>query len=126
MHPFFHLMATRPHLLAEHADAYAELLSAEVSGAAAVWKRRLVLNALALCCLAAAAILAGVALMLWAVVPGPQIHAPWALVVAPLLPFSAAIASLLAARADSGEGAFVSLRDQFRADLQMLRGVGVP
>lgn len=123
IHPLLKLIATQPQLLANHAEAYAELMAAEIGDVAAVWRRRAVLNAVALCCLTAAAILAGVALMLWAVIPSMHLQAPWALIVAPLLPGAAALWCLIAARS-TGEGrAFESLRRQLAADLVMLREV---
>jgi hypothetical protein len=71
-----------------------------------------------------ATVLAGVALMLWAVIPAAQIEAPWALVAAPLLPALVALGCVLAARADSERQAFGNLKEQVQADLLMLRQVG--
>ena len=121
MHPLLRLIATQPHLLADHAEAYAELLEAEVGQLSSAWKRRAVLNAVALCSLGVSAVLAGVALMLWAVIPGTSIQAPWALVAAPLLPFGVAALCLLAARPQVSGGGFDKLRQQLKADLLMLR-----
>ena len=121
LHPLLHLIATRPQLLAEHAEAYAELVAADVGAASAVWKQRAVLNAVALCCLGVAAVLAGVALMLWAVVPVADIHSPWALVATPLLPVAVAAGCLMAARERPGGSTFGNLRRQVRADIVMLR-----
>jgi cytochrome bd-type quinol oxidase subunit 2 len=124
IHPLFHLIATRPQLLAEHAQAYAELVGAEISQVSAAWKRRAILLAAALCCVGVAAVLAGVALMLWAVVAEGEIRAPWALIVAPLVPLAVALACLLAARSDDEREAMASLRQQVSADMAMLREVG--
>jgi len=124
MHPLFHLIATRPQLLAHHAEAYAELVASEIGNVSAVWKRRAMLNAVALCCLGAAAVLAGVALMLWAVIPGAHVQAPWALISTPLLPIAVAVWCLLAARATGAGGAFDNIRRQVQADMVMLREVG--
>lgn len=121
MHPLLRLIATQPHLLADHAEAYAELLEAEVGQLSSAWKRRAVLNAVALCSLGVSAVLAGVALMLWAVIPAASIQAPWALVAAPLLPFGVAALCLLAARPQVGAGGFDKLRQQVKADMLMLR-----
>lgn len=123
IHPLLHLLATRPQLLADHAEAYAGLLGTELADASLVWKRRALLSAVALCSLGVSAVLAGVALMLWAVNPAAQIQAPWALLAAPLLPAGAALACLLAARADAGCGAFDQVRRQIKADFTMLREV---
>lgn len=121
IHPLFLLMATRPQLLADHAEAYAELVAAEVAHVSAAWKRRALLYAVALVCLAVAAVLAGVALMLWAVIPVASMQAPWALLVAPILPIASAVWCLLAARSPGNASAFDNIRQQIQADLAMLR-----
>lgn len=123
IHPLLQLIATQPQLLADHAEAYAELMASEIGAVSAVWKRRAVLNAVALCCLVVAAILAGVALMLWAVIPAAQMQAPWVLIAAPLPPAAAALWCLMAARVQGGGGAFENLRRQLAADMVMLREV---
>ena len=45
-HPLFHLLATRPQLLADHVEACAALVAAEVPRSAA-WKRDALFSALA-------------------------------------------------------------------------------
>jgi hypothetical protein len=124
LHPLLHLVATQPQLLAEHAEAYAEMVADQVGAASVSWKRRAVLNAVALCGLGVTAVLAGVALMLWSVIPPADIHAPWALIVGPLLPALVAAACLLAARARDESSAFGAQREQIRADISMLREAG--
>ena len=123
IHPLLHLLATRPQLLADHAEAYAGLLNAELGSATSAWKRRALLSAVALCCGGVAAVLAGVALMLWAVIPATQIQAAWALLVAPLVPAAVALVCLLAVRSDARSGAFDQVRRQIKADFMMLREV---
>jgi uncharacterized membrane protein YqjE len=123
IHPLLHLMATQPQLLADHAEAYADLLGEELVSASARWKRRVLLNSIALCSLGVAAVLGGVALMLWAIIPPADIQAPWALVVAPLLPLGAAVACLLAVKAEREAGTFDNVRRQMKADVAMLREV---
>lgn len=122
LHPLVRLFADRPQWLAEHAQAYAELVAAEVGAVSATWKRQALLNAVALCGLAVATVLAGVALMLWAVIPEAQIQAPWALLAAPSLPALLALGCLWAARRlGNPGGAFDSVRRQVQADLTLLR-----
>lgn len=121
IHPLFLLIATRPQLLADHAEAYAELVAAEAAHVSATWKRRSLLYALALCCLAVGAVLAGVALMLWAVTPAASILAPWVLIAVPLLPMAVAAGCLLAARSPGDSSGFDNIRQQMKADLAMLR-----
>lgn len=121
IHPLFLLIATRPQLLADHAEAYAELVAAELGHVSVAWRRRALLYAVTLCSLAVGAVLAGVALMLWAVTPAPSMQAPWALIVAPLLPMVVAAGCLLAVRSGGDASGFDNIRQQMRADLAMLR-----
>jgi hypothetical protein len=120
------LFVNQPDLLAEHAAAYAELVSTEIGTVSAVWKRRLILNAVALACFAVAVVLAGVALMLWAVVPVEHIRAPWALIVVPLLPLAGASWCLFQAQSRGEGSAFDNVRLQLKADLVMLRKASAP
>lgn len=121
MHPLFHLIATRPHLLAEHAEAYAELVSAEAPRISAAFRRSAWLLVLALGSLGAGAVLAGIALMLWATTPEAQVRLPWALIVVPTLPVVAGVLCALAARRGREREAFDTLRQQVRADIALLR-----
>ncbi|MBC7707547.1 MAG: phage holin family protein [Rhodoferax sp.] len=121
MHPLFHLIATRPQLLFEHLESYAELVGAEMGIVTERWKRSVILNVVALCLLIVGVGLAGVALMLWAVVPGSQMQATWALIAVPLPPLVIAAGCLLAARGSSETRAFDHLRRQVSEDMAMLR-----
>jgi hypothetical protein len=121
LHPVLHLIASHPNLVADHAEAYADLLGEEFGAASLRWKRRALLGAVALCALGVGAVLAGVALMLWAVVPPENMNAPWALIVAPLVPLLTGAACAAAARAQEGPGAFENMRRQLREDVAMLR-----
>lgn len=123
MHPLLHLIATRPHLLADHAEAYAELVAAEIGSVSAAWKRRAMLNAVALCCLGVAVVLAGVALMLWAVIPAAPVQALWVLIAVPLVPMVMAVWCVLAAQPQGDDGPFDNVRRQVKADMAMLREV---
>jgi uncharacterized membrane protein YqjE len=124
-HALLHLIATRPQLLVDHAQAYAELANADLDVVTSAWKRQILLAAMALCSAAVATVLAGVALMLWAVIPAARIEAPWALVAAPLLPALVALWCVLTSRASGERQAFGNLKEQVQADLLMLRRVGV-
>ncbi len=121
LHPLLHLVATQPQLLADHAEAYAELAAEELGDFSATWKRRTLLNAVALCFGAAAVVLAGVAVMLWAVIPAEQMQAPWVLIAAPLVPLAVAIVCLLTARRGDAGHAFDNLRRQVKEDMALLR-----
>jgi hypothetical protein len=121
MHPLFHLIATRPQLLAEHAEAYAELVSVEAPRISAAFRRSAWLLALAFGSLGAGVVLAGVGVMLWATAPEAQIRLPWTLVAVPALPLLAGLLCVLAARRGREREAFDTLRQQVRADIALLR-----
>ncbi len=120
------LLSSRPELLGEHAQAYAELVASELGSAADSFKRRALLISLAICGLGVGAVLAGVALMLWAVIPAAQAPALWALLVVPLVPFVLAAACLMAAQRQNQEKAFSHLRQQAAIDLALLREASTP
>ncbi len=121
MHPLLALLTNRPQLLAEHAQGYLDLFAAELPRAAAAYKRTLLLNALALLGLQAALLLAGVALMLWASLPGSPLPASWLLVAVPMLPLAGALACLRTARNGAARNALGAVQGQLSADLSMLR-----
>jgi uncharacterized membrane protein YqjE len=126
IHPLFRLIASEPQMLADHVEAYSDLVSEEVANAAAQWKRQAISMALILVLAIVTAVLAGVSLMLWAVTPPDSIHAPWALIIAPLLPALAAAGCWFSAKsADKGNG-FASIKAQLAADAAMLRSVSQP
>ena len=126
MHILLKLIMARPHLLADHAQAYAELIAADFSDASAVYARRAVLGGAGVFFLFVATVLAGVALLLCAVVPAGQIQAPWALVVVPLVPLVACAGCLAAMRAVGHASPLANLRNQARADLDLLRESSAP
>ncbi len=124
MQPILRLIASQPELLVEHARAYAELVSAQTGQAMSGWRRQAVLGALGLCLLGVAAVLGGVALMLWAMLPAVPGQATWALLAVPLPPLVASLACLAAARRTAEGDAFALVREQVLADLAMLRQAG--
>ncbi len=126
LHSLLHLLATQPNLLADHAEAYADLVTAEVATTVAAGKRRTILYASALCFTGVSVVLVGVAVMAWAVVPVDRMHAPWLLAFVPLPTIAAAVACLLAARTPGQPGAFEAVRRQIKADMAMLRAAGTP
>ncbi len=126
LHPLLHLIATKPQLLADHAQAYAELAAVEVGEFSAAWRRRAVFFAVAAFFMGLAVVLAGVAVMLWSVVPVAQMQAPWALVAVPLALGGIGAVCLMAGRSQTPASAFATLREQVKADLLMLRQVVAP
>jgi uncharacterized membrane protein YqjE len=123
IHPLLHLIATKPQLLGDHVEAYAELVGAEVSKTSRRWIARVALWAGAAFLGTVFLVFAGVALMLWAVVPVDGMNVPWLLVVVPVAPLVGAVVCVLAARAHADEAAFQTVREQFAADMAMLREV---
>jgi len=122
IHPLLRLVATQPQLLADHAEAYAGLVSDEIGRSAASFKHRVLLNAVALCLVGVAAVLTGVALMLWAVIPPANMQAPWALIAAPAVPALIAVACAIVGQRKPDD-TFAELKQQVAADLVMLRQV---
>lgn len=126
LHPLLRLMATQPQLLLDHAQGYAELVTTEMGSVAANWRRRALLHAMTLCCLVVAAVLAGVALMLWAVTPAVPAQALWVLIGAPLLPVAVGLWCLNEVRVQGEAGAFDGVRRQLAEDLMLLREASAP
>lgn len=121
IHPLFRLVASEPQMVADHLGGYAELLGDELREFGSGWTRRLLLQFAAVGLAAAAVLLGGVALMLWASTPPTALHAPWALVVVPLVPLAAAALCWWGAR-DAAPGTdFAMLRKQFAEDARVLR-----
>lgn len=122
IHPLLKLVATQPQLLADHAEAYAGLVGEEIGKTTSAWKTRALMGAIAIVMLCVALVLAGVAVMFWAVTPDARILAPWALFAAPGVPALIGVICLVASRR-SPEPGFVELKQQLAADLAMLREV---
>jgi hypothetical protein len=124
MHPILRLIASRPELVVEHAQAYSDLMATQAGEAYSAWRRRAWLGAAGLVLLGMALALAGVAVMLLTMLPTWPGQAPWVLGVVPALPLAAGIACLLSARRRSPGGTFAVLREQVQADLAMLQRSG--
>jgi hypothetical protein len=123
IHPLFRLIVSDPQLLAEHVEAYSELVAEELGAVTTQWRKRAVLHAVSLACIFVTVVLAGVSVMLWAVVPVDSMNAPWALVVAPGIPLVLAVWAHFAAKAPVAEHGFKAIREQLAADAAMLRSV---
>lgn len=124
MQTLLKLIAIRPSLLAEHAAAYGDLLAAEWPQAISTIRRSIVLNLLALLCLWSTLLLAGMAVMLWAMLAANAGQAAWLLVLVPLLALAGAGVFLTLSRMRADAGAFEEMRQQLRADLAMLGETG--
>lgn len=123
LHPLLRLLVERPQLLGEHMAAYAALATAEGSVAVATAGHRLALQLVALACGTLTAGLAGVALMLWAVLPVDVLSqaAGWVLIAVPAVPAGTGLWLWRAARPQAGLDAFAALKRQGAADLALLR-----
>ena len=119
-HPLIRLIASRPHLLAMHIGAYADLAAAQAADAA----QALVERALTLAVAAAAGLLglllAGMALLLLAVVPLQQMPVPWLLAVVPALPLLLALVAWQRLRQRPWLWTLAPLRAQLAADIALL------
>ena len=122
IHPLLRLVATQPHLLADHAEAYAGLVGAEISRTASGWKQRILLLVVALSLVGLAVIFAGVSLMLWATLPTEGMKAPWALIAVPLVPALVGIGCVLIGQQKPVDS-FAELKQQIAEDLALLREV---
>lgn len=126
MHPLLQLLLTRPQLLADHAQAYGALFTEEMGDARAALQRWALWRAVTLCCLFSAAILAGMALMLWAMLPVSPQQASWVLLVTPMLPLAVAVVCWPLARKNGSPPLFAQMRAQIHSDQAMLRAAKAP
>jgi len=126
IHPLLRLIATEPHVLGDHVEAYADLVGEEVKKTSAAWGVRLGLYAAALCLAGVGLVLTGVALMLWGALPPSGFQAPWVLVAVPVVTFVLAGACILVALRNPVESAFDNVKKQLSADMAMLREVSTP
>lgn len=126
MHPLLELLLARPQLLADHAQAYGALFTEELGEARAALQRWALWRAVTLCSLFSAAILAGMALMLWAMLPASPMQASWVLLVTPLLPLVVAVVCWPLAKKNGTPPLFDLMRAQIRADKAMLRAARAP
>ena len=126
IHPVFRLAAAQPQLLAEHAAGYASLLSEALAVSSARWQQRAAWLLAGAACLVVAAVLAGVAVMLWAAVPEVATRNPWPLLLTPLVPALLGAGGLwLGQNRHRGES-FAVLRQQLAVDAALLRRTGTP
>ena len=120
IHPLLRLAAAQPMLLIGHVGAYAELASQEMLNSVAVVQRRLLWQLAGALSLTVAAVLAGVALLLWAWVPAAGMAAQWLLVVTPLVPAVLGLWALWRARLHRSVEPFALLHAQLAEDAVLL------
>lgn len=119
-HPLIRLLASKPHLVANHLGGYVSLASAQAQEAARSLQARLVWTAGAAVGLCSGALLGGVALLIVAAVPVAQMPAPWLLVAAPGVPLLAGALCWLQARQRPVAWSLAPMREQFAADAALL------
>jgi hypothetical protein len=91
--PLLRLLLSQPGLLAEHASAYGALLAEEGGRWIAPWQRRWQLRLLGSLALLVAVLLAGQAVLLWALLKPEQAQTLAVLAAVPLLPLLLALAA---------------------------------
>ena len=121
IHPIFITLAKQPRLFMEHADAYAELAMAEVDGLRGHWQRRAVLGVVAGVLVLMGVGLAGIAGLLYAVIPLPAMPEAWLLLVIPLVPLLIGLVLVWQVRQMAPHAAFATLREQVTQDLATLK-----
>ena len=121
IYPLLRLIATRPQLLLDHCEAYADLVVAEATLASSYWTQKAVLTLAAACSVGVAMILTGVAVMLWAVTPVIAGTITLVLIGTPLVPWILALGCVVAARKPGIGGNMAVLRQQLNADMALLR-----
>lgn len=126
IHPVFRLAAAQPMLLAAHVGAYAGLVSEELHTGAAAVQRRLLWQLGGALCLAVAAVLAGVALLLWVSLAPGAAPAAWLFVATPLLPAVLGLAACWRAQAHRNGELLARLRAQLAEDAALLAGHTAP
>jgi hypothetical protein len=120
-HPLIRLIATRPHLLAHHLVGYADLASAQAADAADALAERALTAAVAAAAGLGGLLLAGMALLLLAVLPLQHMPAPWLLALVPALPLLLALAAWQRLRRRPWVWTAAPLRAQLAADMALLK-----
>ena len=126
IHPVLKLIATEPHLVGDHVEAYAELVGEEISKVSSGWIRRIALWAIAGILALLGLVLVGVALIAWATTPDTDVRSIWLLVAVPVVPLVGAAVAAMSARAHTIGNAFDTVKAQINADMAMLREVSAP
>ncbi len=123
IHPLLRLVMTQPHLLGDHAEAYAALVGEEAKKVSTSLAMRIGLYAGASVFALIGLVLVGVALLLRASISSVDYPAGWALLVVPATPFVIAAVMVFVARSKPIENAFNTVKKQFKSDMDLLREV---
>jgi len=119
LHPIFSVLISRPELVIDHVAGYAALVQEEASTVGVEVAKRAAAWGIAVIALLVFLVLAGVAVMLGAVM---EFH--WAFVIVPGVALLVAVVAWSVARQKLPSRAFTDLRAQLDADAEALRAVG--
>jgi hypothetical protein len=121
-HPALLILAKNPEILADHAEAYADLITESLKSTMSHWRRRVVCDVAVACCVFLSVIFAGVAAMIWGASTGLVYQGQWLLLGVPIVPLIVAFGlwQFIAKRTD-GPDAIEIVKRQVRADLAVLR-----
>lgn len=120
-HPLLHVVATQPELLVMHAQGYAALAADEWRAWAALWRRRAWLTAATVVCAAVAAVLCGVAVLLWVVTPQVPAGLMWVLWAVPAVPLVLALCCVALLRATADVQPWQAVQAQLALDVAAWR-----
>lgn len=120
IHPVFRLAVAQPMLLASHVGAYAGLVSEDLLISGVALRRRLLWQLTGALCLTVAAVLAGVAVLLWAALPAGGSQTVWLFVATPMLPTILGLWAWWHARGRTVAQPWARLRVQLAEDAAML------
>ena len=123
IHPLLRLIVTEPHIVGDHVEAYADLVSEELKKAGTAWALRIGLYVAALFLAAVGLVFTGVAIMLWGTVPSAGYPAGWVLLAVPLVTFALAGICIVVAMSKPIENALDNVAEQLNADMAMLHEV---
>jgi hypothetical protein len=121
-HPALLILAKNPEILADHAEAYTDLISESLKGMMSHWRRRAVCDISIALCVMLAIFFAGVAVMLWGTNTALSVQGQWILVGVPLFPVLLAYGLWqFSSRRSYSTDAIEIVKRQIRADLAVLR-----
>ncbi len=125
IHPILHVIARQPQLLAEHAKAYGDLLLEEGRRTLSSLVLHVVLYAAAGILGGLGLVFGGVALLLYAAVPG-ELRNGWLLLALPLGTMSTGGVCIIVARALPFKFTLDAMGQQVKADIDMIHDTGQP
>ena len=119
--PLVYMLTRRPHMLAVHVQAYADLLGAEAARALNRAALKALLGLSTLCMAVVSMVLTGVAVMLWAVLPLGSMGWPWVLVVAPAMAWLLTLVLAWTTSLVRAGHALAEFKKQLDADLSLYK-----